>query len=157
MRHAKRQAMAQDAAKKEKQKPPRGRPLLRGAAALVFTALLFWGGHQLLRHPDTPLPPEWNPARPLHVSDPVTSITTWKLNRAAADPLSCVSALDGFAALQRMPDLNNSDQCYIHSRVKLAAVGGARLAPVETHCAIALRMAMWERQCRKIRVFTGRA
>ena len=145
MRHSKRQAMAQDAAKKKQQKKSRGRPLVQGAAALFFAVLVGWGGYQLLRHPDTPLPVAWNPTAPLRVSDPVTPITSWKLNRATANPPACQAALAGFAALQQLPDLNTSDQCHIRNRVSLSSVGDARLAPVETRCAIALRMAMWEK------------
>ncbi len=145
MRHARRQAMAQDAAKKEKQTKSRGRSLLQGAATLVFAGLVGVGGYQLLRHPHTPLPTAWNPTIPLRISDPVTPITSWKLNRAAASPMACQAALDGFAALRHLPDQNTSDQCHIRNRVDLSSVGNARLAPVETRCAIALRMAMWER------------
>ncbi len=145
MRHAKRQAMAQDAAKKDEDRKSRGRPLLRGAVTLVFLGLMGFGGYQALMHPGTPLPEAWNPTKPLHISDPVTPLTGWKLNRTAASGATCLAALDGHAALQSMADLEATSQCHIRDRIDLRGVGQARLAAVETRCAIALRMAMWER------------
>ena len=145
MRHAKRQAMAQDAAKKDKERKFRGRSILRGAVTLVFLGLLGFGGYQALMHPDTPLPDAWNPTKPLRITDPVTPLTTWKLNRAAANGASCLAALDGHAALRAMTDLDDTAQCHIRDRVALRGIGQTRLATVETRCAIALRMAMWEK------------
>ncbi len=145
MRHAKRQAMAQDAAKTKGKKVKRSLALIRGLAAFFVVGLLGFGGYQLVMHPDTPLPQQWNPARPLAVSDPVTPLTTWKLNRAVADTTTCLAAIDGFASLQVMTDLEDSGQCGIAGRVDLRGVGQSRLVPFETRCAIALRMAMWER------------
>lgn len=44
-----------------------------------------------------------------------------------------------------MADFEDTDQCHIMGRVDLSRVGGATMRPVETRCAIALRLAMWER------------
>lgn len=145
MRHAKRQAMAQDAAKKQSDKKRSGHPIISGVVSLFLVVLIGLGGHQLVYHPDTPLPPQWNPTQPLLVSDPVTPITSWKLDRAAANGAACLGALNGVAALQSMANLETSDQCHIRDRVSLTSVGGTRLNDVETRCAIALRLAMWER------------
>lgn len=95
-------------------------------------------------HPDTPLPRAWNPTQPLVIGDPVTHITGWKLNRAAASFDTCLAALDGAATLQALTPLEDSAQCLISDRVDLRGVGRATLAPIETRCVIALRMAMWE-------------
>lgn len=145
MRHAKRQAMAQDAAKKKRKTRGRSLALIRGLAAFAFVGVLAFGAYQTVMHPDTPLPPHWNPVQPLQISDPVTPLTGWKLNRAVSDGPSCLAALDGHAALQVLADFEDSAQCHIRDRVDLRAVGDARLANVETRCAIALRLAMWER------------
>lgn len=145
MRHAKRQAMAQNAAKKEKQTKQRASPILRGAVTLTFLGLISFGGYQALVHPETPLPRAWNPTQPLRVSDPVTPITYWKLNRTASDGASCMAALDSAASWQPLADFEVSDQCHIRDRVDLRSVGLARMNTVETRCAIALRLAMWER------------
>ncbi len=144
MRHAKRQQMAQDAAKAQSKKKKRSWAIIRGLTAFCFAGLLALGGYQTLVHPDTPLPRAWNPTQPLIISDPVTPLTGWKLNRAVADFDQCLETLDGFAAFEPRNPLEDSDQCYIRDRVALSQVGRSGLAPLETRCAIALRMAMWE-------------
>ena len=80
---------------------------------------------------------------PLAVSDPVTPLTTWKLERAVATPQACFATLDTAASFAQMPDLEASDDCHIRGRLDLSGVAGAAVAPLETRCAIALRMAMW--------------
>jgi hypothetical protein len=55
-----------------------------------------------------------------------------------------VATLDGFAALRPLAPLEDTEQCFIRDRVSLRTVGDASVTPVETRCAIALRMAMWE-------------
>jgi hypothetical protein len=145
MRHSKRQAMTQDAANTKRSKRGRSLALIRGLAAFAFVGILGFGGYQVFMHPDTPLPTHWNPTQPLRISDPVTPLTGWKLNRAAAMPEMCLAVLDGFAAAQSMADLESSARCHIRDRVDLSAVGATRLKAFETRCAVALRMAMWER------------
>lgn len=145
MRHGRRQQLAQRAAEKQRKKQDRSKAGANGVAAMFFAGLLVFAGYQALVHPDTPLPRAWNPMQPLVISDPVTPLTGWKLNKAAASQEQCLTALEGFAALQSMVPLEEGEQCFIRDRVDLRAVGQARLNPVETRCAIALRMAMWER------------
>ena len=103
---------------------------LMGVAGLVLLIVL----------PNTPLPPAWNPVQPLVVTD---TLTRFKLQRALADGRSCTTALATGATFQPMDDLVTSPQCGIVDRVRLTAVGTARLAPVETRCQTALRTAMW--------------
>ncbi|PJI85786.1 hypothetical protein BC777_2133 [Yoonia maricola] len=145
MRHAKRQQMAQQAAEKQRKKGERSGAVINGLAVFFVAVLLAFAGYQGMVNPDTPLPREWNPTQPLRISDPVTLLTGWKLNRAVASEDQCLATLDGFAALQPLAPLADTEQCFIRDRVDLRAVGQARLNPVETRCAIALRLAMWER------------
>ncbi len=145
MRHARRQAMAAKDSEPDEKPKKRRFSALRGIAALVVLGALGVGGYQALMHPQTPLPAAWNPVQPLRVSDPVTPITGWKLTRATAGIDTCLAALDGAAAFVAADDFVATDQCHIRGRVNLTGVGGARVAPLETRCAIALRMAMWER------------
>ncbi len=96
--------------------------------------------------PDTPLPREWNVTKRLYVSDPVTPLTPYKLSSAADDHPLCQEVLaEAEVSFTQMPDLVASPQCGIEGRVSVRGVGQARLAPVETRCAVALRLAMWER------------
>ncbi len=99
MRHAKRQQMTQQAAQRHVKKKQRSWALISGLAAFFFAGALGFGGYQALVHPDTPLPREWNPTVPLRISDPVTPLTGWKLNRAAADQAQCLAALGRFRQL----------------------------------------------------------
>ena len=145
MRHGRRQQMAERDAARNEQKKTRSRALISGAAAFLFAAVLAFGGYQLLMHPQTPLPRAWNPVVPLAVSDPVTPITGWKLSRTAADQSLCVASLTDVARAVPMSPLEDSEMCFIADRVSLSGVGQAALAEVETSCATALRLAMWER------------
>lgn len=145
MRHAKRQQMAQHAANRTSNDVKRSWALISGLAAFCFAGALTFIGYQLLVHPDTPLPRQWNPTQPLVVSDPVTPLTGWKLNRATATFDQCLETLAGHASIERLAPITESAQCFMNDRVTLRGVGSARLRPLETRCAIALRMAMWER------------
>lgn len=146
MRHAKRQELAQKRPPKKESKLKKPvHAIYRGVNTLLFCAVLAFVGYQGLVHPASPLPDAWNPTKPLRVSDPVTPLTTWKLNRTAADGAQCQATLAGHASLTALADRNDSAQCHIRDRVSLQSVGQASLAPLDTRCAIALRMAMWER------------
>lgn len=121
------------------------RSLALWLSLFLFWGCVFWGGWQLLTNPNAGLPREWNPLEPLHISDPVTPFTGFKLDRAARAGETCRAALEtGFVSYRLMEDITRSPQCGIQNRVSLQGVGGAGLKPVETSCGIALRMAMWE-------------
>ena len=137
--------MAERAAAKQRKNKERSNAVMSGVAAFFFAGLLVFAGYQLIAHPATPLPRAWNPTEPLRINDPVTAITGWKLNRAVASEERCLASLDGYAALQPLAPLEETEQCFIRDRVDLRAVGQSRLAAVETRCAIALRLAMWEK------------
>lgn len=104
-------------------------------AALAVCALIFV--------PDSPLPKAWNPREPLVVSDPVTPLTGWKLNRALADKSQCLAVLASSADFDPMPDFVHSDLCHIRDQVALRRVAGLAMSQVNTRCQIALRSAMW--------------
>ena len=110
-------------------------------AVAVFgsaAALLVW-------HPKTPLPKAWNPIHPLDITAPLTALTGWKLNRTAADAALCVAALEREQIVSLSPLLSENPRCGIKARVRVSGVGTAVLDPVDTSCAVALRLAMWER------------
>lgn len=114
-------------------------------AAFVFLALCGAGIYWAITDPDTPLPPEWNPIEPLDVSLPYTPLTKWKLGIFLEDDALCLQALETAAQFTSMPDLEQSDTCHIRNRVSVTGVQNTRLAPVETRCQTALRMALWVR------------
>ncbi|PWQ95115.1 extensin family protein [Leucothrix pacifica] len=112
---------------------------------LLFMGLVTVFVHQLLIHPNTPLPRAWNPTKPLLISDYATAITPFKLTGAVAQKSSCLTALGtGSVRFTALSDLEVSDNCGIENRVKLSRVGSAALSPVETSCPVTLRTAMWE-------------
>jgi hypothetical protein len=63
---------------------------------------------------------------------------------ALADPLQCNAVLARAAQVSVMSPLEASEDCYIRNRVALSAIGSARIERIETSCATALRLAMWE-------------
>jgi hypothetical protein len=54
-----------------------------------------------------------------------------------------MAALDGAAAFERLTDMTHTDACHITGRITLMSVADAHIAPLETRCATALRLAMW--------------
>ncbi len=129
----------------QRPEPSKRRPSRLGRAVFLFALIgLLGGGYLAIYHPDSPLPREWNPTVPLEITDPVTPLTAWKLERALASTQSCLAVLETTANFTRMNDLETSETCHIKGRVDLRGVGDAALAPIETRCAIAVRLAMWE-------------
>ena len=115
--------------------------------AVFWSLVLFAGivGAALVFHPDSMLPHEWNPTKRLAVTDPVTPLTAWKLRQAVSDPAQCVSILGEVADIAVKDPLSSSNpNCFIEAPVDLRRVGNARMSGVQTDCATALRLAMWE-------------
>ncbi len=131
-------------------KPSRRRRFLLSAASFLFgllTLLIVLGGGVwwLLAHPNTPVPPYWNPLRELTVTAPVTPVTTYQLNRALADDVMCRAALaEAGVQFEPMEDLVVDENCGIAGRGRLTNLVKARIAAIETRCATTLRLAMWE-------------
>ena len=117
-----------------------------GSAILTLVFVVGLGGALLaLFHPETPLPPEWNPTVPLAVAHPVTPLTSSKLHMALNDPEQCREVLATAAQFTPMDPFEATENCHIRNRVALSVVGATRIDRIETSCATALRMAMWER------------
>lgn len=113
---------------------------------LLFWIIVFWAAWELLTNPKAGLPREWNPIEPLHISDPMTPFTGMKLRRAVLSGEACLAALEtGSVSFRSLDDFTAGPNCGIENRVTLRTVGSASVVPVETRCAVALRMAMWER------------
>ena len=105
---------------------------------LLFALALF-----LIAHPQSPLPPQWNPTKPLSVTDPITPLTSWKLRQTLGDDSLCRAALGTGAVFEDLPDFEQSEQCHIKPQVRLTSVGTTKVVPLNTRCQTALRMAMW--------------
>ncbi len=114
------------------------RKLFFGAVMIAALTVAF-----AIWHPRSPLPSAWNPFTTLHVSDPVTPFTQYKLNEALTSGAMCLAVLETGAEFDRLPDLTTSEACFIRDRVKLRSVANVQMDPVETRCQTALRLAMW--------------
>jgi hypothetical protein len=118
--------------------------LIHWAALLCFIfGSIAFGVWQAMVHPNSPLPNEWNPMLPLVVTDPLTDLTVWKLNRALGSDETCLAALHTGAQVQSKPDFVDTPQCGIAPQVRLSGAAGAEMKPVNTRCQTALRLAMW--------------
>ncbi len=111
--------------------------------AVVSIAVI--GGLLALFHPETPLPDAWNATAPLSVADPVSPLTSWKLRIAIGDPAQCLAALRPATNAAVQPALEATENCHIRNRVTLSSLSRAEMGTVDTACATALRLAMWER------------
>tara|TARA_R110002051_G_scaffold38640_4_gene81989 strand:- start:10662 stop:11396 length:735 start_codon:yes stop_codon:yes gene_type:complete len=128
-----------------KKKAPKKRVSIAGVLLRLGLAAAFWWVILVGVDVNRVIPAGWNPFAPFHVSDPITPLTQWRLTRALSDADSCLAALDGVADFVAMPDFEATEQCNIKQRVRLSRVGEAEIKPLETQCAVAVRMAMWER------------
>ena len=124
---------------------PKRRVGIAGALLRLGLAAAFWWGILVGVDVNRVIPAGWNPFAPFRVTDPVTALTQWRLTRALDDPDSCLAALEGAVDFVVMPDFEATDQASSNGRVSLARVGQADIKPVEIQCAVAVRMAMWER------------
>ena len=112
---------------------------------IMVLCALGWGAWWWATRPESPIPPEWNPIAPLDVAEPRSLLTTYQLRRALASKRTCIAALETGASFRRLPPLVAGPRCGIDPRVELTRIGGVEVPPLETTCATALRLAMWER------------
>ncbi|MCK0141399.1 extensin family protein [Aliiroseovarius sp. F20344] len=126
------------------------RPLLQRVALFLLSsalsiAVLCVFAMWLFIRPDSVLPDHWNPTRPLDIKAPVTPVTRWQLFAASRDGAMCRSALSKAGVqFRKMEDLVTGGHCGISVRGSLSSVVTAKVSGVETRCATALRLAMWE-------------
>ena len=97
-------------------------------------------------HPRSPLPDHWNPARPLDAAAPVTPVTHWKLARATRGAVCFAALRTAGVRFRRLADPEETPACYIRDRLSMDAIGDVAIAPLDTRCATALRLALWTRQ-----------
>lgn len=91
------------------------------------------------------LPSRWDPFQPLALSDPATPVQRWKIARALGDFDACQAALAGAGAkLVARDDMRESDHCAKTETVGMTRLASIAMKPVDTKCALALSMALWE-------------
>lgn len=118
----------------------------RTAKWVVFFVVLSGlglGGYLALYHPDTPVPPHWNPTKPLNAMAPLTPVTNFKLSRTMGNKTACLAALETISSYSALSDKVVSDQCHIRNRVQTTTLAGVKIQGTETRCDLALTTAMW--------------
>lgn len=115
--------------------------LVTGVTGAFLLVMTLW----VVAAPNTQFPPPWNPFAPLDLTERPNALTEGKLRRAVSSAEACFAALDGHATFEPMEPLVGEGGCGIDPRLRLSAVGAVTFTPVETTCAIALRLAAWER------------
>lgn len=91
------------------------------------------------------LPSRWDPFQPLALSDPMTPVQRWKIAHARRDFAACQAALAGAGAkLVVRDDMRESAQCSKIETVGMTRLAAISMKPVDTKCALALSMALWE-------------
>lgn len=120
---------------------------MRGLLILVLLAgalaLAWW-------HFEAQIPRHWHPAEPLHVDDPLTPVTKWKLRRLADDREGCLAALatvpEGELRMTPLADHEPVAGCPLANVVRLEASGVDFNASFVASCPLALAWTLFERQ-----------
>ncbi|MEM9138935.1 MAG: extensin family protein [Pseudomonadota bacterium] len=107
------------------------------AASLITLPMLFYPADV----PEQDLP--WSP---LDLDARPGLFDRWKVRAASVDRGVCLGALAASQArMAVLQDRIDSDVCHIKNAVRLSGLSQARMPPVETQCAIAVRLYLWER------------
>ena len=95
------------------------------------------------------VPRHWNPFMPLHVTDPVTPVTGWKLSRLEDRPQACLDALNTAPedALDHLPleDYTPVESCPLTNVVRVRRTGVTFNNSFVARCPLALAWVMFER------------
>lgn len=92
------------------------------------------------------MPSAYAPWAPLDLAAAPNLVTPWKLRALDADPAACLAVLRrGGVAAEALPDRDPGTRCERVGLVRLTRLGPVALAPVETRCGIAVRLALWAR------------
>ncbi|GHA48894.1 extensin [Amylibacter ulvae] len=114
----------------------------------MFSLCLLWSMviAGLIYLPNSPLPDMWNPTTPFDPTAQFSAFSNIKLNRVLKNPTQCGVLLAQMGAnFQSLSDRVETNDCNITNRVVMRGAGQSVIAPLETKCEIALRLALWER------------
>lgn len=99
----------------------------------------------IMRPGDLPEPAK--PWSPVDLDAHPGLMQRWKIRALAWDRTLCLQAITASRARAEIrADRIRSPQCHIRPRVRLSGLSTARLPPVDTTCAIAARLYLWERE-----------
>ncbi len=118
-------------------------------ALLIVLVLLALGAAAWWQFEEA-IPRHWHPWAPLHVDDPLTPVTKWKLHRLAEDREGCLAALDtvpdGALRMTPLEDHEPVAGCPLHNVVRLHRSEVTFNASFVASCPLALAWVMYERQ-----------
>ena len=104
---------------------------------------LFLAALMIVRPED--VPPDWRPWTPIDLRQSPNLVLHWKVRTVEDDPAACAALLARAGAeAPPVPAREVSAHCHVRDGVEVSALARARLAPVETRCAVALRLWLWE-------------
>ncbi|MCE8005235.1 extensin family protein [Billgrantia ethanolica] len=96
------------------------------------------------------IPRHWHPWAPLHVDDPLTPVTKWKLHRLAEDREGCLAALatapEGALRMTPLDDHEPVSGCPLENVVRVHGSEVEFNASFVARCPLALAWVMYERQ-----------
>ncbi|MGJ7456713.1 extensin-like domain-containing protein [Halomonas sp. RA08-2] len=99
---------------------------------------------------ESAIPHHWHPAVPLHVDDPLTPLTRWKLRRLADDREGCLSVLqavpEGGLRYTPLDDHEPVEGCPLENVVRVQGSGVDFNASFAARCPLALAWTIYERQ-----------
>lgn len=95
------------------------------------------------------IPREWNPWQPLRVSDPLTPVTRWKLERLEGDREACLAALetvpDEDLRYTPLADYTPVAGCPLRNVVRLQRTGVTFNTSFVASCPLAVAWLLYER------------
>jgi len=123
--------------------------LMKVFFALCLALLLAAGGYLLgLQQQWWSVPREWNPFAPLHLADPVTPLTRWKLQRLGDDPEACLAALKtapaGTLDYQPLADYTPVANCPLSNVVRLRSTTLQLSSSFVARCPLIAGWALYE-------------
>lgn len=114
---------------------------------LLLLAGLFLVG---LKQQWWPVPRHWNPFMELHLDDPITPVTRWKLRRLGDRPEACVAALntapEGTLNVQPLRDYTPVESCPLTNVVRVRATTVGFNHSFVARCPLAAAWSLYERQ-----------
>jgi hypothetical protein len=109
---------------------------------LLLAVLVFWA----FRSGRLVVPPEWHPWAPLDVRAAPNLLTSFKLQRASAEPGACLLALStSDLRVVTLEDRSTGPGCGFDNAVRIERAGVAVGKPFNLSCRAALSLALWDR------------